>query len=308
MQAVSIKRVGVLRGGDGEQYASSLKKGGDILSQINEHLSDKYKACDILIDKDGVWHFNGLPINNPSELIHKIDIVWNASHFNISNTLDSLLIPHISNGAFSGAMESSHDMLRAHMKKINMDMPRRLVLPVYQTDFDGPREQYATKKAREVHQKFGAPWIVKSFTPDANMAIHLAKTFNELVSAIEDGVNHNKSILIEEFITGKIASVHSIPNFRNQDVYHFPLGNTFGQFGHEEKQQLYSLAEQIRDHIGATHYLKSDFVINPRGKIYVLGVTTTPNFKPESHFAEVCEHIGIKTHHIIDHILKTRLS
>lgn len=309
-----VKRVGILRGGDEGRYTSSLKKGGDIISHITEHLGDKYKAYDILIDKNGVWHFNGLPISTPSELVHKIDIVWNTSHPSFSNIFDSLLIPHVSDRAFSGAMETSHDMLREHMKKINMEMPRRVAIPAYMEDMDGPIEGYSIKKAKDIHRKFGAPWIIKSawahfsrdrsFTPEANMAIHLAKTFPHLVNAIEDGLRHKKSILVEEFITGKIASVHSVQNFRNQNIYHFPLGNTFGTFSHEEKNTLYSLAEQLRNHIGATHYLKSDFVVNPRGKIYVLGITTTPNFKKDSHFAEVCEHIGIQTHDVIDHILQ----
>ena len=51
------------------------------------------------------------------------------------------------------------------MKSVGVQMPRSMVLPVYQKDFDGPRERYAIKKAKEVHEKFGAPWMVKSLLP-----------------------------------------------------------------------------------------------------------------------------------------------
>ena len=208
-----MKRVGILRGGAGNDYESSLRKGGEIILYIHENLSDKWKAVDILIDKNGIWHINGVPIS-PADLFHKVDVVWNLSHPSFSNILHSLSISNVSDGTFLGALQNSREMLREHMKQIGVQMPRSIVLPVYQKDFDGLRERYAIKKAKEVHKKFSSPWVVKSFTNDSNMAIHLAKTFPELVDAIEDGVKHEKSILVEEFIAGKVASVHSVPEFR----------------------------------------------------------------------------------------------
>lgn len=300
------KRIGILRGGTGKHYASSLKKGGEIILHISENLGGKYKPIDILIDKDYIWHCGGIPVN-PGDLVHKVDIIWNTSHPSFSSILDSLSIPNISASSFSSALENSKDMLREHMKQIGVQVPRSVVLPVYQKDFDGPRERYAIKKAKEVFEKFSAPWIVKSFTEDSNMGMHVAKTFPELVDSIEDGVRHNKSILVEEFIAGKIATVHSVPQFRNQDIYTFPLGNSFGSFSPAEKEKLNNLAKDLHQHIGARHYLKSDFVLTPRGKVYLLQIDGMPDLKPDSHFSQVCESVGVKTHHVIEHILESVL-
>lgn len=300
------KRVGILRGGMGENYGDSLKKGGEILAHISENLSDNWKASDVLLDKDGVWHINGVPIE-PADLLHRVDIVWSTVNPSISTTLNNLSIPFIGQNLFHSTLDESKEMLAKHIKKIGLDIPRSVVIPVYQEDFDGLREQYAIKKAKEVHAKFGAPWIVRSFTEDKNMGIHLAKTFPELVDSIEDGVKHNKSILVEEFISGKIASVHSVPMFRGEDIYTFPLGTTFGIFSVEEKDKLINFAKRLCNHLGVTHYLKSDFVLNPRGKVYLLQTESIPNLKPDSHFAEVCESIGTKPHHVIKHILEQTL-
>ncbi len=297
-----MKRVGILRGGIGDTYASSLKKGGEILLHINENLADKYKTFDILIDRDGAWHLNGRPID-PSDLMHRVDVVWNTSHANLGYIMESFSIPHISTGAFSSTLSTSREMLREHMKKLGIDMPRHIVIPMYQKDFDGSPERYAIKKAKAVHEKFGAPWIVKSFTPDSSMGIHLAKTFDELVGAISDGVKHGQSILIEEFIPGKVAALHSVRNFRNEKIYTFPLGTTFGKFTLEEKEKLNNLVKYLHLHAGASHYLKSDVVLHSRGKIYLLGIAETPNLKSGSHFIEACELSGVKPHHVIEHIL-----
>jgi len=298
-----IKRVGVLRGGAGKHYGPSLKKGGEIITYIFDNLNDKYKIVDILIDKDYIWHINGVPIL-PADLVNKIDVVWNTSHPSFSNILESLSIPNIGIPFFGSGLENSRDLLHEHVKSISLQMPKSIILPVYQKDFDGERGQYAIKKAKEIHGKFCAPWVVKSFTEDSNMGIHLAKTFPELVNAIEDGIKHEKSILIEEFIAGKVASVHSVPKFRGEDIYTFPLGNTFGNFSLEEKEKLANLTKILHKHIGAKHYLKSDFVLTPRGKIYLLLIESIPDLKLGSHFFQVCESVGAKTHHVIEHILE----
>ncbi|MFA5095082.1 MAG: hypothetical protein WC447_00230 [Candidatus Paceibacterota bacterium] len=340
-------KLGILRGGAGKHYESSLRKGGDLISHIFKNLSDKYKTVDILIDKKGEWHINGVPIN-PADLVRKVDIVWNTTHPNVSSILQNFSIPHISNSIFSSTLENSREMLEEHIKSIGVQMPRSIILPLYQKDFDGTRERYAIKKAKEIFEKFGSPWIVKSFTNNSDMGpirgregsqrpsasngmgIHLAKTFGELAGAIEDGVIHEKSILIEEFISGKVASVHSVVGFRGDlpaqagQIYTFPLGKPFGNpprlpprlgeaggeagFSSSEKEKLISLAKDLHNHIGAKHYLKSDFVLNSRGKIFLLNIESIPDLKSDSHFSQVCESVGAKAHHVVEHILERALN
>jgi len=306
MESGVKKRVGVLRGGAGGHYAISLKRGGDIISHISENLPDKYKVYDILIDKDHVWHINGLPIN-PADLMNKVDVVWNAAHPSFSNILASLSIPNVGSSPFSNTIDGSREMLREHMKKIGVEMPRHLLFPVYQRDFDGPIELYAIKKAKEVHQKFPAPWIIRSFISDSSMGVHLAKTFDELVGAIEDGVKHQTSILVEEFISGKVASVHSVPNFRGQDFYIFPPISVFGSLSLPEKEKLIGLGRDLHSHMGAKYYLKSSFVLNKRGKVYLLNIDSKLDPNKDSYFSQVCESVGARTDQVIEHILEQAL-
>lgn len=311
MSEVTKKRIGILRGGSGEHYHFSLKKGGDFIAHVLENLSEKYTPVDILVDKDYLWHVNGLPIR-AGDLMHKVDVVWNFSHPSFSNILESLSIPHISESSFLSTFQNNRQMFRDHVKNIGLEIPRSIILPVYQKDFDGPREKYSIKKAKEVFEKFGSPWIVKpawselrgrSVAPELNMAVHLAKTFPELVRSIEDGLDHNVSMLVEELIPGKIASIHSVSHFRNQEFYTFPFGSMFGNFSSAEKDKLISLARDLYRHIGAKHYLKMDFVLHPRGRVYLLNIESHPNLKENSHFHEACKSASVKMHEVLDHIL-----
>jgi D-alanine-D-alanine ligase-like ATP-grasp enzyme len=297
------KRIGILRGGIGKNYHSSIQKGGKIISHFLENLSDKWKVFDILVDKEGTWHINGVP-TEPAELMHRIDIVWNTAHPEITTTLRRFSIPSVGIDPFHSAIQESKEILREHMSKIGLNIPRALVIPTYQKDFDGDLELFAVQKAKDVHAKFSAPWMVKSFTPDKNMAIHLAKTFSELVDAILDGAKRGDSIEVEEFISGKIASAHSVPQFRGENIYVFPLGKTFDSFSNTEKETVMQTVKDLHSHLGDLEYLRSDFVLNPRGKIYLLSMESIPDLSPGSHFHEACESVGAKMHHVVEHILK----
>jgi len=299
---MEIKRVGILRGGDTDYYENSLQKGGEIISYLLGNLSEQYKPIDIFIDKEGVWHFSGVPIM-PADLIHKVDVVWNVAHPSFSKILDDLSIPNIGVNPFSSVFENNRSMLEEHAKSIEIKMPRHLILPVYQKDFDGPRERYSIKKAKEVHEKFQAPWIIKSLTPDLNIGVHVAETFPELVNAIEDLVKHEKSILVEELITGKNVFMHTVSGFRGQNIYSFPVEN----FSKSEKEKLTTLAENLHQHLSVSNYLKSNFVLSPQKGIYLTSVEFHPDLKEDSHFNKMCESVGAKAHHIVDHLIESSL-
>ena len=170
------RRIGIVRGGDVDDYERSLKDGGDIFLSIHENLGDNWKPVDILIDRNGVWHADGIPLQEKTDLIQKVDAVWNATHPSISQIFDTLKIPYFGIDSFPYAIAENRNMLREHMSAINVLMPRHILIPAYQEDFDGPREKYPAKKAREIFERFGAPWIIRSVVPDPDMAIHLAKT------------------------------------------------------------------------------------------------------------------------------------
>ena len=301
------RRIGIVRGGDVDDYERSLKDGGDIFLCIHENLSDQWKPVDILIDRNGLWHVDGIPIQEKTDLINKVDAVWNATHPSFSQIFETLKIPYFGVDSFSHAISENRNMLREYMKGKNILMSRHVLIPAYQPDFDGPIERYPIKKAKEVFEKFGAPWIIRPVTPDPNMPVYIANIFSELVDAIADVTNHKKSILVEEFITGKEAEVHAISGFRGKDIYTFPClsgRQAFGIFPDKEKEEINSLAQEIFKQMGVSHYLKVNFKVNKRGKIYLTDVNLLPSFDKESHLTTSGEGVGAKTHHIVGHILE----
>ena len=314
------KTVGILRGGSGFHHEDSLAEGQELILYISEKFPDKWKVADVFVDKNNIWHFNGLP-TSPDDLADKVDVVWNTSYPSFSKLLEMFSIPVIGADSFSFALKNDRSMFLNNLKIDNLKIPQHIVLPLYQADFDGPKDRYVLKKAREVFEKFTSPWLVKSFTNDSGMKEHVANTFPELVAAIEDGVNHQKSILVEEFVSGRNAIMHTASNFHDQDVYVFPPGaghgafQAFGtsvqtsrgrvvdSFSSAEKEKLINLAKNIHQHLGRPYYLRSEFVINKQNKIYLINFELHPELNEYSHFSHACVFVGVKTEHLVENIL-----
>lgn len=299
------KRIGILRGGDGDDYEFSLRAGGDIIHNINKHLAKKFNVVDILVDQGGVWHAMGLPIK-PAELINKVDVVWSVAHPRFSTIVENFSIPVIGADAFSSTISGNRALLEKHMKdNLGISMPRHFILPLFQEDFDGSKEKYVNKKAREIFEKFSPPWIVRFLPEDRTIGVYVVKTMDKLENVIKEGVERKKSILIEELIYGKVAPVHSVVGFRGEDIYTFPIENNFT---FAEKEKLSDVTKSLHGHFKNHSYLKSNFILTPRGKIYLTGIIFTPNIKPNSHFSKACESVGAQTHNIVEHILERVLS
>lgn len=296
------KVIGILRGGDHEHYDSSLEKGADIIVHIAENLSDKYLPVDIFIDRDNIWHFRGVPIE-PRYLSNIVDVVWNMAHTSYSIVLEELSVPVIETVSFFSSPKKQTNILRDHLKGAGIKMPRSVLIPAYLRDLDGDKKYYALKKAKEVFEKFSAPWQIRSLSRDKNMAVHLAKTFPELASSIEDGLNHNTSLVVEEFVSDQSVQMHSVAGFRGEDIYVFPPEG----LPKEIKEKAIELIKNLHKHLRVKHYLKSELAYHPKRGLFLKNVGFAPDLKQGSQFEKICESVGAKVHHIVDDIIKSVL-
>lgn len=326
-------KVGVIRGGISGEYEVSLASGAQVLSHLrSDKMNQKYSAFDIFIDRDCVWHLNGIPITM-DKLVNKIDLVINALHGDygedgkIQQELEQWGIPYTGSGPLASAIGYNKFLSKQEFIKLGIKTPKHILFPVYQEDFDGPKSKYALKKAREVWGQMSPPWIVKPLIGGSSMGIHVCKTFESLVDAFEIGMNEKVSVLVEEFIKGKEATVGVIDNFRNKDVYtlppieiRIPKTSTFfdkdvkyngksqeicpGNFTYEEKQELERLAALIHTGLDLSHYSRSDFIVHPKKGIYALEVNTLPGLTEESLMPKAIKAVGSSIPEFIEHIIK----
>lgn len=329
-------RVGVIRGGVSPEYEFSLKTGANVLSHLrSDKLNEKYKSVDILIDKEGVWHKNGLPINF-EHIADNVDVIWNALHGaygedgKVQQVLEHWKIPYTGSGIFPSALTHHKGLAKEQFSKLGIKTPKHILLPVYQEDIDGPFREYSERKAKEIFQMMPPPWIVKPFSGGSSVGIHVCKDSLTLLYALKDVAQTGASTMVEELISGKEASVGVIQNYRNQKLYTLPPTEIFlskdqthfdnlmkvegsakfispGRFKKEEKSELMNLASLIHDKLGLGHYSRSDFIIQPKKGIYVLEVDTLPGLSDTSIIPHQLESVGSNMGEFIDHVLELAL-
>lgn len=296
---MGIKYVGVIRGGTDDIYESSLMEGGELIVFLSEQLADKYKPVDILIDRSGTWHMAGVPVE-PASLMRRIDLAWNTANPSFAWMLKDLSIPTVSAPAHLHTLKASREMLLEHMKKLDVHLPRRVVIGAYYEHFDGDLQKFAFRKAKSVHEKFGAPWLVKSFPPDRHKGVRVLKTFEELLDTIYASAAAGVGLEVEELISEKSTEVHVVPGFRGEDLYTLPVQG----FSELEKDKILALAKNMYQHFGADSYFNARLLLHPRRGIFLHEVRLLPDLHPSSHLHQAVELIGAKTRDIIDSLLE----
>ena len=319
---MSKTRVGVLRGGVGCEYEVSLSTGASVLKNLDQN---KYEANDILITKDGVWHYRGLPIL-PVELLKYIDVVFNALHGDfgedgqVQGILSDISLPFTGSDKYGSSLGMNKYEVKEILKANGILTPRGIILE---------KHDQISLASSEVFRKISPPWIVKPMDKGSSVGVYLVKTFKELEIAIQSSLRFSDYVLVEEYIRGKESTCGALDNFRNHEVYSFPpvevLKSTDsfwsyedkysgtnnrrcpGYFTESESEQIQNLTKKIHKLLALRHYSRSDFIVSPRG-VYVLEVNTLPGLDPSSPLSKSIEAVGLPYSNFLDHILELAIT
>lgn len=321
----SKKRVGVVRGGPSSEYDVSLKSGGNVLKQLTK-FHEKYKTHDILIDKKGHWHMDGVEYT-PEQIFKSIDVLVNALHgqYGEDGKLQQLLDRHGVKYTGSGTLASALAMSKPLAKKIAIEHGVKTALFTLVRKGDDTPE-----RAREIFRTFPHPAVVKPVAAGSSVGVSIAYTFADLQKGIAAALEHSDMALIEEYIKGREATAGVIDNFRDQELYSLPPTEIMkpahsaffdydakysgasqeicpGNFTHEESAELQSLAKKMHKALGLKHYSRSDFIVSPRRGIYFLEVNTLPGLTDESLFPKSLAAVGVTTADFLDHLINLAL-
>ncbi len=216
-------RVGVLRGGVSNEYEMSLKVGQHILNMLNmEPLSKKYKGVDVLVDREGTWHIDGIP-ETPESALRKVDVVFSAlrGEYGEDGKLQQLLElfakPFVGSKAYSSAMAQNKKIAKDHFKHHGIKTP-------YYKEFHLEEAQDLDPLAHDLFRTFPMPVIVKPKGQGSSLGVSYASNVKELIDALKHARGFSNEILVEEYLTGKEIISGFIDDFRGSDMYHlFPV-------------------------------------------------------------------------------------
>ena len=316
-------RVGVLRGGPSNEYDVSLQSGANVLGALQKHFGDTYQARDVFIDRTGVPHLDGRPIDL-EDLSTTVDVIFNALHgtYGEDGKIQHFLETHGIPFTGSGSLGSAVGMNKILSKKVFAD--HGIKSPYWKEIMSENVRNDAETVAKELFTTFILPAVIKPTSSGSSVGVSIARSYAEILPALVLAAEHGDSILIEEFIPGIEATCGVIEGFRGQDLYALPpveIRPHSGFFSYDAKYQgksdeivpasfaehmkkaIEETAAKIHRALGLKHYSRSDFIIHPRRGIYVLEVNTLPGLTGESLIPKSLRAVGSDTHELVDHLI-----
>jgi D-alanine--D-alanine ligase len=313
--------VGVLRGGPSSEYNLSLKTGNAIL----DHLPQKqYDARDIFIDKKGVWHLRGIPMS-PMRAISQVDVVFNGLHGGVGEdgTVGRLLqkagIPYTGSRPLQSALSLNKIRARDLLQKSGIRMPRGVWFTLEDRATTG-------QMAKDVFAQFPGPYILKPPLEGSSYGIVICRDLASLPDAIGDALDHYGSVLVEEQILGREATVGLIEKFRKENLYALPPARILvpqgwrmihpshheegslrhfapSDFNDSQKNYLIDTARKAHQILGLDHFSQADFLVTPH-KIYLLEVNALPGLYPGAAFPAMLESVGVSMGDFLHHAVQ----
>lgn len=328
-------RVGVLRGGPSGEYNVSLRTGKNIINALRD--GKNYAVQDIFIDRDGVWHIDGVA-RAVERIFPHVDVVVNALHGaygedgRVQRLLESHHIPFTGSGSLGSALG-----MNKHLAKRRFKM-RGLLTPEH---FAIEKTDYSQEIVKKIIADYPHLKLVKPASSGSSLGVSIINDCNELEKAIVSAFEHSDTALVEEYIKGREATCGVIESGRASEVYALqPIeirhlsdqnsqnardnssgGGASGVWTYASKYNdaLHELicpagfapaeitliqrtAVEAHKALGLRHYSRSDFIVNRFG-VYILETNTLPGLTPTSLFPKALSVAGLSLADFLDHII-----
>ena len=256
-----------------------------------------YEPVDILISKDGEWHRGGLAYE-PHRALEHSDVVWNALHGSygedgqVQKLLEGLQIPFTGSSAVASVFATNKDMAKVLYRQHGLLSPESSIIT--EEDFDDNRLIH-------IFRTYLHPVVVKPALGTASLGIRLAHTFQELKEAVKATFSHSRKALVEEHVQGAEASCVVIEKAKGEKLY--ALIPT-GQNTTEQNKRIEEMSRIAHGALGMRHYSNSDFILTPKGKIYILETNALPVFHKDSLLNQSLHATGWRSRDFIDHVIR----
>jgi D-alanine-D-alanine ligase len=310
--------VGVLRGGPSKEHEVSLRTGASIIANLPE---DRFVARDIYIDKEGQWHDRGRAAS-PERILRQLDAVLIGLHGEygedgeVQKLLERFSVPYAGADAFGSYLAMHKLMAKARAQEAGM------LTPAFR---HVEHAEDSEEAVREAIRSFHQPMVVKPIGWGSSVGVSIVGGYAPAFSAVQQLFAEGApSVLIEEYIRGKEATVGVVENLRGEALYSLPPveiippeGDFFsyaakysgatrelcpGNFSRAASEELQRLARLMHRTLGLRHYSRSDFIVSPTG-VYYLETNTLPGLTGESLLPKSLAAVGVSLPDFLSHLV-----
>ncbi len=302
-------RVGVLRGGTTHTYNKSLASGAYVLKNLPKNI---YEPVDIFVDKEGIWHLGGVPLNY-DKLKHRVDVIWNSLHGfygedgKVQQVLENLGIPYVGESPFLSSVLMNKKMLKENLANINVNTPHGIYIENWGVEDKDKTLDYVVSN---ISQKLSPPWIVEPIFLGASYGPVRIPNTNELRITLEKAFDLQIPVLIEQAVLGKEIKVVSMNGFREKPIYTFLPVTKEGGVSRTylyDSNRLQRIAENIHRELGFRQHSLIKMIVTKNGDVYVDGIESLPFTHEESDLMQAVSSVGSNFQEFSKHLISDAL-
>jgi len=312
--------IGVMRGGPSSEYEVSLKTGSSVMNELR----DRYKVRDIFIDRNGVWHIDGVA-RNPERILPHVDVVFNALHGTygedgrVQQIIDAFDVPYTGSKSLPSAIGMNKWLSKKFFREHKINTPRAILIE--------NRQIYDERTLSSILDDFRGAVVVKPISAGSSVGVSVVREPSAFYPALKKALEHSHQALVEEYIFGREATVatlegsepgvlHALPpiaiknksaskDFWNyESKYSDDLHELVcpGDFYPEERFALEDAAIRAHKALGLRHYSRSDFIVTSQG-IYLLEINSLPGLTPSSLVPVALRASDVTFGEFLDHVI-----
>ena len=286
------KRVGVLLGGLSSERDVSLRTGAAVAKALR---GLGYDVVEIDVGKD-------LPARLVAE---KVEVAFIALHGRygedgcVQGLLETMFIPYTGSGVLASSL--GMDKVFAKQAFIAHGIPT----PPY-------RAFHTAEAARAALDSlpFGLPAVVKPSREGSSVGVHICKTREEYLAAVEDASKLAGTILVEQYIKGRevqggvldnealgVIEVVAAREFYDYQAKYQSGGTTQYLFPAPLPPEQYARVNEVclgaHLALGCSGGSRSDVILTPSGEVFLLEINTLPGMTESSLLPKIAAGRGI---------------
>lgn len=343
------KVIAVLFGGQSSEHDVSKVSAATIISNINQ---DKYTIIPIYITKEGHWLLYDGPVENiqngtwekyansavlSPDATHKgifrivgekvklipIDLVFpvlhgaNGEDGTIQGLFELAKIPYVGCGVLSSAVSMNKAYTKLVVEKLGVEQAKYAVC--YRNEIENNIEECIEK----IEEACGYPCFVKPACAGSSVGITKAHNRTELVDGLWTAAKEDRTIVIEENITGlelecavlgntevqasAVGQVLAAAEFYDYDAkYNNKESKTVipAPIPEDKANEIRENAVKIFKAIDGRGLSRVDFFMEEStGKIVFNEINTLPGFTPISMYPMLFNEVGLSTEELVDKII-----
>jgi D-alanine-D-alanine ligase len=315
-------RIGVLRGGPSNEYEVSLATGKTVL----KHLRDKYVVRDILIDKEGNWHMDGL-VKSPQNILKQVDVIFNALHGEygedgtVQKTLETFNVPFTGSSALASSISRNKHIAKQVYKTKFLKTPHYEVIK---------RDEATQANLFSIYANLEKPIVVKPSSSGSSLGVTVVNDWAEFLFAVEKAFEFGPIAIVEALLSGKEATCGVVESSqeKNKSYALMPLEIVYPEdkkifdfnskykskqdggaekvfptsFTPEEISKIQTMAQAAHHALGLRHYSNSDFMITP-DDVFIIETNSLPGMTEHSVFPHALQAAECEIPEFLEHVI-----